>query len=58
MNDFLDAFGCGAADDPALGAPVEYIDLRGTSYDNPMVCKYTGAELTYFLLSCESSISK
>ena len=31
-----------AADDPALGAPVEYIDLRGTSYDNPMVCKYTG----------------
>lgn len=30
------------SDDPALGAPVEYIDLRGTSYDNPMVCKYTG----------------
>ncbi len=31
-----------AADDPSLGAPVEYIDLRGTSYDNPAVCKYTG----------------
>lgn len=32
-----------AGDDPALGCPVEYIDLRGTSYDNPAVCKYTGA---------------
>jgi hypothetical protein len=21
---------------------VEYINLRGTSYDNPAVCKYTG----------------
>ncbi len=21
---------------------VEYIDLRGSSYDNPAVCKYTG----------------
>lgn len=31
-----------AADDPALGCPVEYIDLRGTSIDNPAVCKYTG----------------
>eukprot|EP00884_Botryococcus_braunii_P003479 jgi/Botrbrau1/13131/Bobra.0187s0086.1 len=30
------------ADDPALGCPVEYIDLRGTSIDNPAVCKYTG----------------
>ena len=30
------------AEDPALGAPVEYIDLRGTSYDSPAVCKYTG----------------
>ena len=31
-----------AADDPSLGCPVEYIDLRGTSIDNPAVCKYTG----------------
>jgi len=30
------------SEDPALGAPVEYIDLRGTSYDSPAVCKYTG----------------
>ena len=30
------------SDDPALGCPVEYIDLRGTSIDNPAVCKYTG----------------
>ena len=30
------------SDDPALGCPVEYIDLRGTSVDNPAVCKYTG----------------
>ena len=30
------------ADDPALGCPVEYISLKGTSYDNPAVCKYTG----------------
>lgn len=22
---------------------MEYIDLRGTSYDSPAVCKYTGA---------------
>lgn len=29
-------------DDPALGCPIEYIDLRGTSIDNPAVCKYTG----------------
>ncbi len=33
---------CGAADDPSLGCPVEYIDLRGTSVDSPAVCKYTG----------------
>eukprot|EP00879_Flechtneria_rotunda_P003285 GHRR01003510.1.p1 GENE.GHRR01003510.1~~GHRR01003510.1.p1 ORF type:complete len:181 (+),score=70.33 GHRR01003510.1:193-735(+) len=30
------------SDDPALGCPVEYINLKGTSYDNPAVCKYTG----------------
>lgn len=30
------------SDDPALGCPVEYINLRGSSYDNPAVCKYTG----------------
>jgi len=30
------------SDDPALGCPVEYINLRGTSKDNPAVCKYTG----------------
>ncbi|GIL99617.1 hypothetical protein Vretimale_4742, partial [Volvox reticuliferus] len=30
------------SDDPALGCPVEYITLKGTSYDNPAVCKYTG----------------
>ena len=31
-----------ADDDPALGCPVEYINLKGTSRDNPAVCKYTG----------------
>lgn len=30
------------SDDPALGCPVEYINLKGSSYDNPKVCKYTG----------------
>eukprot|EP00878_Enallax_costatus_P003006 GHUV01003204.1.p1 GENE.GHUV01003204.1~~GHUV01003204.1.p1 ORF type:complete len:161 (+),score=45.35 GHUV01003204.1:187-669(+) len=30
------------SDDPALGCPVEYINLKGTSYDHPAVCKYTG----------------
>jgi NADH dehydrogenase (ubiquinone) Fe-S protein 6 len=29
-------------DDPSLGCPVEYISLKGTSKDNPAVCKYTG----------------
>lgn len=29
-------------DDPALGCPVCYINLKGTSYENPAVCKYTG----------------
>lgn len=29
-------------DDPALGCPVEYINLKGTTRDNPAVCKYTG----------------
>eukprot|EP00798_Chlamydomonas_sp_ICE-L_P003495 gene3495-13561_t len=31
-----------AADDPLLGCPVEYINLKGTSKENPAVCKYTG----------------
>ncbi|KAK9840299.1 hypothetical protein WJX74_007131 [Apatococcus lobatus] len=30
------------SEDPALGAPVEYIQLKGTTYDAPAVCKYTG----------------
>ena len=30
------------SEDPALGCPVEFIDLRGTSKENPAVCKYTG----------------
>jgi NADH dehydrogenase (ubiquinone) Fe-S protein 6 len=30
------------SDDPALGCPVEYINLKGTTPDNPAVCKYTG----------------
>ncbi|KAK9798177.1 hypothetical protein WJX73_007944 [Symbiochloris irregularis] len=30
------------SDDPNLGCPVEYIDLKGTSKENPAVCKYTG----------------
>ena len=29
-------------DDPALGCPVEYISLKGTTFENPAVCKYTG----------------
>jgi len=29
-------------DDPSLGCPVEYISLKGTTKDNPAVCKYTG----------------
>lgn len=37
-----DGLGRDAADDPSLGCPVEYIDLRGTSVDSPAVCKYTG----------------
>jgi len=31
-------------DDPALGCPVEYINLKGTTRDRPAVCKYTGAK--------------
>ena len=31
-----------AADEPGLGCPVEYINLKGTSYEKPAVCKYTG----------------
>lgn len=30
------------SDDPGLGCPVEYINLKGTSRENPAVCKYTG----------------
>ena len=30
------------SDDPGLGCPVEYISLKGTSKENPAVCKYTG----------------
>lgn len=30
------------SDDPDLGCPVEYISLKGSSYDKPAVCKYTG----------------
>ena len=33
---------CGTGEDVALGAPVEYIQLKGTTYDKPAVCKYTG----------------
>jgi NADH dehydrogenase (ubiquinone) Fe-S protein 6 len=29
-------------DDPALGCPVEYISLKGTTRERPAVCKYTG----------------
>lgn len=32
----------GPGDDPALGCPVEYITLKGTSREHPAVCKYTG----------------
>ena len=35
-------FVCIAGEDVALGAPVEYIQLKGTTYDAPAVCKYTG----------------
>ena len=31
-----------SGDNPALGCPVEYISLKGTSKDKPRVCKYTG----------------
>ena len=30
------------SDDPALGCPVEYINLKGTTRENPAACKYTG----------------
>ncbi|KAK9819624.1 hypothetical protein WJX72_000363 [[Myrmecia] bisecta] len=30
------------SDNPGLGCPVEYINLRGTSREKPAVCKYTG----------------
>ena len=37
------ASGGGEGDDmDALGCPVEYIDLRGSTYEHPAVCKYTG----------------
>ncbi len=33
---------CYGSEDPTLGAPVSYLSLKGTSYDKPAVCKYTG----------------
>lgn len=30
------------SDNPALGCPVEYINVKGTTKENPAVCKYTG----------------
>jgi NADH dehydrogenase (ubiquinone) Fe-S protein 6 len=30
------------SENPALGCPVEYISLKGTSKEHPAVCKYTG----------------
>lgn len=33
---------CYGVEDPALGAPVQYINLKGTTRDSPAVCKYTG----------------
>jgi len=30
------------SDHPGLGCPVEYINLKGTTRENPAVCKYTG----------------
>ncbi len=29
-------------ENPALGCPVEYINLKGSSREHPVVCKYTG----------------
>jgi len=31
-----------AGENPALGCPVEYINLKGSSREHPVVCKYTG----------------
>ena len=31
-----------AGENPALGCPVEYINLKGSSKEHPVVCKYTG----------------
>jgi len=33
---------CPSAPTPHTHSQVEYINLRGTSKDNPAVCKYTG----------------
>ena len=42
---------CSHADeDVALGCPVEYISLKGTSKEKPAVCKYTG--LKYYSKPC------
>lgn len=30
------------SEDDSLGCPVEYISLKGTTRENPAVCKYTG----------------
>lgn len=39
-------------DDPNLGCPVEYISLKGTTYDRPAVCKYTGNKVGAPLPAC------
>lgn len=31
-----------AGENPSLGCPVEYINLKGSSKEHPVVCKYTG----------------
>lgn len=34
--------GTDGGESDGLGCPIEYIDLRGTTPENPAVCKYTG----------------
>lgn len=38
---------CWGGGDVALGHPIEYINLDGTTLEDPAVCKYCG--LRYFL---------
>lgn len=33
---------CRGSDHPSLGAPVSYLDLRGSTFEKPVTCKYTG----------------